>query len=515
MNKRKYAGMTMMIIGMVAVFMLVMMLEYIVNAVEKVEKPGVSLAVPSLDNASALRAAVVRPGTAVGQMTCLYLQHIKIPYTKAESLSALQDDAYDFVIDCGDGAGEAEEEALRALLQQGTDVMLMKLPSFGSLRQGQLASLLGIKKMNAPASQRKGIRFVDGFMVGGLADYLDMEYTAADVTLASGTETYSYAISKEEKARGAQNEALPPTAWRYQNGGGAVYVVNTDLIEKPDGVGILSGLLSARQPDFLYPALNAYMLCVFGMPTAEGFEEEAMRQLYSRSGTDVQSDVLLPTYENICRKYNVRPVLMQSGADTAALPAYTVDLFNNVVTRLDGELVLKETAPYSGDFGQMLSADIPALSSVTSDIYYTDPDVFSYRSLLTAYGLLLQNVDMRLVLYPQEEKYNWTAASLELETRMSLLRQNHTALASLTLEDMGPRVQTYLREQPEILYGENAILIRQGAKNTATQYILRTQKDVKNVAGGSAVRLEEGVWLVQMYGREIHIELQMPEQAHF
>ncbi len=208
---------------------------------------------------------------------------------------------------------EEDLDVLTELTESGINLIFCNLPEKSVIAENSdLMDLLGIRSTSGNDITAKGVRSLEGFLLGGQKDYRlgendeesmqDFELDMPWYVTASGTKTYMMAIYEFAEEGDISSESLPAIIWRNSIGNAQVYVVNGDYLEDTTGIGILSAFITEMNDYDLYPVVNAQSFVVTNYPNLSDENEEEMMELYSRSMEAVYQDIVWPSLVSIAQR---------------------------------------------------------------------------------------------------------------------------------------------------------------------------------------------------------------------
>lgn len=464
--------------------------------------------------------------------------------------------------------GVYDAAALKAPMEQGVSVIFAELPALEET-DPELLELLGVNTAGSPYRQ-EGVRMLSGFLLGGLFEYPDLEIAVQQVTLNSTCKVYATGLVEHQRELGIKNEELPPLIWRNLGEGIRVYAVNGPFLEDLGGAGFLSALFSEIYPDYLYPVINAKAFFVKNFPClSEEGSEEILRR-YSRTPLRFQEDIALPDLLGLCSQNDLIPSLYvvrsfdpQQEADgssellsffqtelakaqgelglsgsermTAAqlrgqLEFYGKELpeyhFDSLMRNGMGESQCKAFAAQESDHYEItslissweedpqfhrVSRNTVNLPAIAEGFWYEDQQWLRLKSMATALGVVTYGVDMEEIWFPESERFDWKEAFKELSRNVHTYFEPYGKLDGLNAAQTALRTARYLNQMPEISYGEDRVEVRIDSFDTELYFLLRTEKEIRRVEGGSSSQLEEGVYLITAAEPNLSIDLKQRE----
>lgn len=472
------------------------------------------------------------------------------------------------ILTSSESQGVYDSAALKEQMGRGVSVIFAQLPKL-TKAEPELLELLGVSTAGSTYRQ-KGIRLLSGFLLGGLFEYPDLEAAVQRVELNSTCKVYAVGLVEDQRDLGIKNEELPPLIWRNQGEGMRVYAVNGPFLEDLGGTGFLSALFSEIYPDYLYPVINAKAFFVGGFPclSQEGSEEILRR--YSRTSLRFQEDIALPDLLTLCSQNDLVPSLytvqsFESGEESTGNTGI-LSFFQTELAKAQGELGLsgstgmtavrlKEELEYFEDelpeyhFDSLMSngmnedqqkafaarkSDRCEITSVISGweeapqfyrigetavnlpviaegFWYEDQQWLRLKSMATALGVVTYRVNMEEIWFPESDRYDWKEAFKELSRNIHTYFEPYAKLDGLNAAQTALRTACYLNQAPEISYGTDRVEVRLDSSDAERYFLLRTDKEIRQVNGGTSRQMEEGVYLITAEEPEVSIDLKQKE----
>lgn len=214
-----------------------------------------------------------------------------------------------------------DTSAIRRILDLGVPVVLMNLPPAGQVKEDEpLQSLLDIYYIRQETVHADGIHLYKGLLLGGERVYQEEkgEEKLQDLDLdvpwyvpSAGSRTFLSAIITPQGNETLDNKDMPSLLWRVQREKSMLYVISGAFMnDRLIGIGILDGIMSDCSEYDIYPVVNAQNLVISGLPELSDENDETMREIYGRSQTDFEKNVILPAIESLCRRTGDLPTAM-------------------------------------------------------------------------------------------------------------------------------------------------------------------------------------------------------------
>lgn len=452
-----------------------------------------------------------------------YLDYSKSSYQVLRHMDEITEDlqkSIKVVFLCDNTVNAQEKQILNSLLNKGISIVFLQIPDSTCIKQQDLFNMLGIKEDINKISQ-KGIRFISDFLLGGRQDYPNIKLEMLSVKLKSTCKTYVYGLAKPRDNEKITNEELPPIIWRNSYYNGQVFVVNGSLINSDYGYGIIPAMLAQLQEDYIYPAVNGLAMIIQGFPYFENVNEYELQSRYSTNALGLQQDILWPSIISISKKHDIAPgFFMAQGMDTVV----------DSVTKKALAYYIKEIKALGGDIGALQddivsfegtqlkrwdtftnyneSGEKSTIIPITLDGFtYTDKERLAFYSRVTALGIITQRTDMKSILYPINDDYDWVKVSVSLDTLIGRLRKEFAGIDSVNITELTKRMKGYQLLEPVIQYKEDSINIHMQRLNGNGYFILRTNKKIDSIRGGRYKQMEECAYLIEAQQNDIIIKM--------
>jgi hypothetical protein len=441
-------------------------------------------------------------------------------------------------------------------LKKGKNIIFTSMPDVSYIETRGLREIMGIKNITASKNQQ-GVNFLPGFMLGGLLELSELSFKAPEVELLSTTKTY---VTSSKKL---------PVIWRNTYGESEIYVVNGPFFETNAGYGILSAIMAQIYPDYIYPVVNAQVFTYTGLPYVSNENTSELEKLYSRNAMQLQQDILIPDILSTNRLRKLIP----SGFLIDSFHKDYIGEINNYSEKQISNYE-KEIYKLGGEVGVVFSGDLEKDIKVYHDLFSyknfksilvnkdnletlnklidnekytfiesvvgpwivkkksfgylnkssvyipftidgvvnTDLEKLEFYSGVTAFGAIIQNLDLKQVIYPQKDKDNWLNVLREYNKFIDSYREKFKMIKSRNITDTAQLVKQFQVDSPSINYINNKIEIRFKEWHGECYYILRTNKDVDDITNGTIEKIEEGAYLVTVKNKEVNINLRQNDQ---
>lgn len=483
------------------------------------------------------------------------LEKAKIGYTAKVKFEDITDDelqsAEIIIINGSEFSSLENMDMIFKYLEKGKHIIFTSMPDVGYIEASGLKEIMGIKNITQSHNQ-EGVKFLQGFMIGGLLELPKLLYKAPEVELLSTTKTY--VIGSEKSA----------VIWRNTYGESEIYVVNAPFLETNAGYGILSAIMAQIYPDYIYPVVNAKVFTYTGLPYVSYENTSELEEIYSRDAMQLQQDILIPDilsinksrnlilsgfltnsfrkgYRDEINKYSKKQInnyqkdiyklggevgVVYSGDLEKDIEIYH-DLFNNnkfksILLNEENletlnELIDKEQYSFiesilgpwtvkKKSFGY-LTENTVYIPFTIDGIVNTDLEKLEFYSGITAFGAIVQNLDLEQIIFPKENKDNWMNVSRDYIKFIDSYRKKFEMIESRNITETAQSVKKFEINSPSMVHFNNKIELRFKEWYGESYYILRTKKEVESIIEGTIHKIEEGVYLVTAKNKEVDINL--------
>lgn len=403
----------------------------------------------------------------------------------------------------------------------------------------------------------------------------DLELTMPWYELTSGTKVYMKGIL--EKA-GYEAQEYPPIIWRFSTGSAYVFAINGDYMRGATGLGLLTGMLSQMQEYTVYPVVNAQNFVVTDYPSFADENTDELMEIYSQSLAGVYRDVVWPALSSLNERISLGITSMltvqmdyddENEPDASNL-SYYLEVLNeqkaeagyslysysntDVEAKLEADYGFWKEGMPSYSFSSLYRAGLSdkTLKSALGNVFLEnvrtvfedvsdEAEVIGYfndyvtyqralidgyehtysqdikiRSIETALGYTSIIADMSRIAYPQSEADRWEKLSKELMANTLTYWKPYSKFDGTTLSQSDERIRSYLALDYSESMGENELKLTVSENVTKSWFILRfDDKRVTSVEGGSAKKLEDSVWLVEVDGGEAIISLDNSKNLYY
>lgn len=175
----------------------------------------------------------------------------------------------------------------------------------------QIYRKLGIIEIGNP-NIFKGIKLTDNILIKGTGLTASEKYV----------ENYGLTLSLDERICNIHAISLEnnPVIWDCTYGKGKFMVHNGSMLNNKDNRGLIAGIISLFEDDFIYPIMNAHMVYLddFPAPVAKGYNERIKRD-YNRTIEEFYRDIWWPDIYKCAAKYKIK------------YTALVIETYNNLV----------------------------------------------------------------------------------------------------------------------------------------------------------------------------------------
>lgn len=435
-------------------------------------------------------------------------------------------------------------------LKKGKHIIFTSIPDVHNIEASGLEEVMGIRKITESKYQ-EGIKFLSGFMLGGLLELPEFSYNAPEIHLLSTTKAY---------VTGSKDTAV---VWRNTYNNSEIYVVNGPFLGTNAGYGILSAIMAQIHQDYIYPVINAKAFTYTGLPYSSYENTDQLEGIYSRNAMQLQQDILIPDvlsinksrnlipsgflinsfhkeYNGEINKYNEKQInnyekeFYKLGGEVGMV--YTGDLekdskiyhylfnknsksilLNNKNLENLNELIVKEQfSSIESIFGPWtikkkcfgyLTKNTVYIPFTLDGIVKTDLQKIEFYSAITAFGVSVQNLNLEQIIFPQEDKDNWMYVLREYVKFIDSYRNKFQMIEARNITDTAQAVKKFESNSPTIEYFNNKIKIEFQEWYGESYFILRTNKEIDSIIEGTIEKIEEGAYLVTAKNKEVDINL--------
>ena len=364
---------------------------------------------------------------------------------------------------------------------------------------------------------QEGIDFLDDVLLSGL--YLDAKVDTVVNDVRVGGRSRLYAVGHNDDV--PTNERYP-IIWRTLHEGGAVYVINSDMLENFAYMGVLTGVLGQNKEAFVYPIVNSSTFMINALPYYSTENSHNLLTAYSRDIIQLQRDVLWSDIISISKsmeiKYTFFPYTGEGQSDieaalleyygkeisynSAEIGAYKSDIFAKTFPNYRFATELFYHLPQSGArviaennvFGY-LDDNTVILPATTQGIRLSQHDVFEAISLSSGLGYLSHLTDLMPIMEDTSGIDQWTQVKRSYGDGLYdlLIRTKH--LKKDTAAEAAEKMRVYLQSRPEVDVLENEIIIK-GQDIGETFFVFRSVRDITGYENCEMMPLRFKTYLV-------------------
>lgn len=474
--------------------------------------------------------------------------HIK--YRKVTDLDAVGKEVIEnigFILISGSFLNDqANREEIFDLVRSGKDVLITSMPDSEALEDRNLREIMGIKAVDG-SKPLENLRFLDGFMLGGLLEFADIDSQFMEVDLLSSTKKF------------VDDGKEVPVIWRNVFGKSQIFVVNGQLFESKVGYGVLSGIMSEVFIDYIYPVINSVVYTYNGLPYLSNENTDTLEAIYNRDALLLQEDILLP---DIIAFNKVRGMIPTAIVSYGFHEKNEINMDTDIVNRLEnykkdlyklnGTFALFYNNAYEineSDFDQishilpisaiyepsdgLISLDLLSQVniilkpwSIKENNFKVDAEdniyiPITYSTLLedtkskmdlyamaTAYGLISHNLDIEEIIYPNDERHNWINIS---KVYLDFIDQYRVKMADFVNRDIvetSKIIHQFKTADIVVYYGSDRIEVVIDNLKGEMDFILRTNKGIVSISSGFYKEIEANVYLITLDNPTSVIELE-------
>lgn len=399
----------------------------------------------------------------------------------------------------------------------------------------------------------------------------DMELTMPWYLLDPDAEVYMQGLPEEE----TEEEERPAVIWRNKVKQAYVFAVNGSYMEDVTGLGILSAM-TAKMDDYeIYPVVNAQNMVVVNYPGMASENDEEIMNSYGQSMEEMLQNVAWPGIVSVYRRnslgltcmiapqfdykddnepdaeileYYMKRIKEQSAeaglsgesiSDTSlrrklrrdesfveeTLPDYKfTSFYTGGLTDEEIEVVLDEEVlkflrtvvrDYEGeaDIIGYQSEYVTRQSSLSDGTEHTYREDFRLRSVETALGYSSVRLDMGRAAYPQSEEDTVEKLVSSFSGNIRGYWTKFNNFSGTTVSECDQRIRNFLALDYTKKSEEDALQLKLDAEGTPVWFVLRTEREIENVEGGSFAVLEKNAYLIEAAEKNLRIEFKNTQSA--
>lgn len=481
------------------------------------------------------------------------LKKAKISYSVVSSLKDIKQTKDNLILD-GDMIKDAKDlKILKKFIAEKKTILFLSMPNQKYIKELKMEEILGIGQVIGQQSE-KTLTLVPGFMLGGVHELKSMLYKIYNVDLLYSTKVFGY---------GKNNT---PIIWRNIYQESEIYVVNAPFMDSNASYGILSALMSQIHEDYIYPVVNTRLMTYEGFPYITDENKDNLEKFYNRDAMKFQNDILLSniltinkrrqfvpngyfragfkeTYKdiddsNIKEVDNVKLQILKDGGDVGIRYSGNTEYDKNVYSEVfNGEeiksiLIDKKTedmkkvmeisdslesviGPWEGNKGfEYINKNVVYIPFTIDGLENKGQNELEFLSAVTAFGAIVQNLDMEDLVLLEGDKENWTSLSRKYTKTIDRYRMPFSFLEDRNITKTVDSVKVFRNSSPKIKIGSNKIQMNFEDWTRESYFILRTDKIVGNVANGKVEKIESGSYLVTALGKDVEIEITEPQNTN-
>lgn len=261
--------------------------------------PGKKLVYILDDNSDADRSFVI-------EEWCTYR---KFQYRKMNSLKECAGEVPDFIVvgryDC---SGDITN-IIMTYLEAGSNVIFTEMPDYEAVANDKAyMDMLGIVNCKQESINVEELHIFNDFFVSRERIYSNKDFYGDKNKFKMEIPYYElragYQVFAQAKVKDVEYMDYPPVLWRTYTGKGLVFVVNTDLFEGKNLLGILTAFSSQCDSFDVYPVVNAQTVSVINFPVINNENKELFEKTYDRDMYSFSRDILWPGVSTILQNYN-------------------------------------------------------------------------------------------------------------------------------------------------------------------------------------------------------------------
>lgn len=487
---------------------------------------------------------------------------------------------------------EENVENFSSALDDGVNVIFLSLPGAELITENaDLFGILGIHRCYEKEITLHGIHLFRGFLLGGErilevtepATEKDLQMQDLDLvspwySVRNGTKTFIQGILAEDDlqdalARDLKNEDMPAIIWRNHFSNGEVYAVCGDYLEnRRIGIGVLEAFIYESNEYDIYPVVNAQVFSLVNFPILSDENTDKVENVYGKSITRTQSDIILPMLQSLSAKYYVKPTCFMSVKNDYTDGAYPksgiLDSYLDLLTDVNGELALStarkgdisikeklssdsefyresgskyplsavlvnsgeleefESALGTSGFDNVKTVSVSDYSDEMPVVGYLNHDVTYQQStsdlrrhtftneleLLSVHTLLAycnSIYDMTNTLYPETSEDEWQNASREVFSNLTTYNHPFKFEDHLSMTEGDNRVRAFFSVNYDETRTGDTITLNIDSESDSSCFILRTHNErVVDISGAECINAESDAYLLKVSEKTVEIKLE-------
>lgn len=414
-------------------------------------------------------------------------------FSTVDEIDSTQAEALETILVTAEGWDEIGDKELlfRYVEESGMNLIFTSLPegteteeynkAIGILQKGDTVSIEGIMLFEG--------MFIQDDMVYFEELEMDVQRVAVDARCKK--------LMVEKAEESVKQKDLIPLIWEKRYGEGCLYVVNGDFFTMEKGMGILTGILSQIEEDFIYPVVNAKANLIDSFPELDNPYEKEIKSMYSRDTYMFLRDIVWPAIV----KLGESDTLIFSTRINQPVKEQNREKYNYLAN------LLKKRG-YEID--ENLEEKQLELPFVSSGHQRRMEEIFQMQSSISGWGLATHYLDISQVMGRNAGKpeYEWSGYSLELSKLAYDLYDDTEWMDAMTVSQALERYKRYLLIDPVITREEGQITVETGNFHDLCFYVIRTEKTVLDGEGYEIKNIGENAYLVRAIQEKIVIGLE-------
>lgn len=445
---------------------------------------------------------------------------------------------------------QADWDALAESTSEKKALIFLSLPTDAVIEDLELEELLGITKLKEK-QQQKELQIIAGFLIGGPYQIKKLAYPSLNIELGFSTKVYAYSEKKD-------GDKLP-VIWRNTYNNQEVYVVNGPFMESNASYGILSAIMAQINDDYIYPVVNSRLMVYENFPYLSYKNTAELERNYNRDAMKLQHDILFPNILTINKRRGLIPnAFFRAGFQEKLqqIPPHNereLISYHEQITDAGGEigLTVSETAAkderiyrevfqdqaVTSLFIRQEETDLPKLledfsaveavfgpSQPELNLQYLNEEVvyipftleglkpaaqeeLDFLAMVTAYGMLVQNLNMEEIIQSEDGEENWTGGQKSYIKFIDQYRERFNFLKERNLTGTAGAVKIYLNQSPQIQQTADKIELQDANQSKDSSYILRTDKKISRITNARSKEIDADAYLIEATGGKIEISL--------
>lgn len=482
------------------------------------------------------------------------LKKAKIPHSVVSSLKDIKQTKDNLILDGDMIKDDKDLKVLKKFIAEKKTILFLSMPNEKFIKELEIREILGIGQLIGEKSE-KTLTLVPGFILGGVHELKSMIYKIYDVELLYSTKVFGY---------GKKNS---PIIWRNIYQGSEIYVINASFMNTNASYGILSALMSQIHEDYIYPVVNARLMTYEGFPYITDENKDKLEEFYNRDAMKFQNDILLPNiltinkrrqfipngyfrvgfkerYKDNIEDYIIKEVgnvdlqMFKDGGETGVRYSgdaeYDKKMYSEVFNdeEIKSIFIDKETrdmkkivgisdslesviGPWEGKKGfEYIDKDVVYIPLTVDGIDNKGQKELEFLSGVTAFGAIVQNLDVEDFVLLKGDKENWTKSSRSYIKFIDKYREKFSFLEDKNITKASNSVKVFRNSSPKIKISSNKIQMKFDNWIGESHFILRTDKIVGDVVNGKVEKIESGTYLVTALDKNVEIEITKPQNTN-